>query len=223
MIKSWNDHMAGIFLCAWVICLEELMSIWHNKWTCHSWVFCPCKPHPFGNEYHTACCTLTTIMFVIELVEGKDTLPQMVKQEQQGKTAGLLLLLRMPQLYFHTARYIVLDSCFYVLKGIIELHKNGLFGCTLIKKRRYWPAGVLGDAMQQFFVVDGVNVGDNHAISGMQDGVVYNLWGMKEPDYVMMMMLSGGPLTAYDTCKEVVRKWMEGGIKVVCRFRYACL
>jgi hypothetical protein len=53
MIKSWNDHMAGIFLCAWVICLEESMSIWHNKWMCPGWVFCPRKPHPFGNEYHT--------------------------------------------------------------------------------------------------------------------------------------------------------------------------
>jgi hypothetical protein len=53
----------------------------------------------------------------------------------------------MLQSYFHTARYIVLDSGFCVLKGIIELRKNGLFGCALIKKRRYWPAGVPGDAM----------------------------------------------------------------------------
>jgi hypothetical protein len=37
MIKSWNDHMASIFLCAWVICLDESMSIWHNKWTCPGW------------------------------------------------------------------------------------------------------------------------------------------------------------------------------------------
>ena len=71
-------------------------------------------------------------MFVIELVEGKDAPPQMSKQFlQHGKTAGLLL--RMLQSYFHTARYIVLDSGFCVLKGIIELCKNGLFGCAQIK------------------------------------------------------------------------------------------
>jgi hypothetical protein len=75
MIKSWNDHMAGISLCAWVICLDESMSIWPNKWTCPGWVICPRKPHPFGNEYHTACCALSTIMFVIELVKGKDAPP----------------------------------------------------------------------------------------------------------------------------------------------------
>jgi hypothetical protein len=81
----------------------------------------------------------------------------------------------MLQSCFHTARYIVLDSGFCVLKGIIELRKNGLFGCALIKKRRYWPAGVPRDAMQQFFDANGVNVGDNHAIAGTMDGMAYNL------------------------------------------------
>ena len=133
MIKAWNDHMAAIFLAGWVICLDESMSIWHNKWTCPGWIFCPRKPHPFGNEYLTACCGLSNIMVLIELVEGKDAPAQIRKQfEQYGKTAGLLL--RMLQPYFHTARYIVLDSGFCVLKAIIELRKNGLFVCALIKK-----------------------------------------------------------------------------------------
>ncbi len=30
MIGAWNEHMAKIFLAAWVVCLDELMSIWHN-------------------------------------------------------------------------------------------------------------------------------------------------------------------------------------------------
>jgi hypothetical protein len=82
-------------------------------------------------------------MFVIELVEGKSSPPQIAKQfEEHGKTAGLLL--RMLQSYFHTARYIVLNYGFCVLKGIIELCKNGLFGCALIKKTEVlacWRAG----------------------------------------------------------------------------------
>ncbi len=76
--------------------------------------------------------------------------------------------------------------------------------------------------MQQFFDVDGVNVGDNHAILGTMDDVVYNLWGMKEPDYVMRMMATGGPLAVYESCREALRKWTDGGIEVVRRFRYAC-
>ena len=155
------------------------------------------------------------------MVEGKDTPPQILKQfSQHRKTVGLLL--HMLQLYFHTARYIVLNSGFCVLKGIIELHKNGLFGCALIKKWRYWPADIPGDAMQQFFDADGVNVGDNHAIAGTMDEVAHHLWGMKEPDYVMRMMSSGGPLSVYPMCKEAVCKWKEDGIEVIHRFRYTC-
>ena len=30
MIGAWNEHMATIFLAAWVVCLDESMSIWHN-------------------------------------------------------------------------------------------------------------------------------------------------------------------------------------------------
>jgi len=45
---------------------------------------------------------------------------------------------------------------------------------------------------------------------------------MKEPDYVMRMMATDGPLAAYDLCKEALHKWTEGGIEVVRRFRYAC-
>jgi len=76
--------------------------------------------------------------------------------------------------------------------------------------------------MKQLIDADEVNIRDNHAIAGTMDGVAYNLWGMKEPDYVMRKMATGGPLAAYDMCKEALRKWTESGIEVVRRFRYAC-
>ena len=71
MIAAWNKRMAEVFLAEWCICLDESMSIWHNRWTCPGWVYCPRKPHPFGNEYHSACCAITGVMFAIEIVEGK--------------------------------------------------------------------------------------------------------------------------------------------------------
>ena len=39
------------------------------------------------------------------------------------------------------------------------------------------------------------------------DDVIYNLWGMKEPDYVMSMMATGVRLLADDTCKDNVIRW----------------
>ena len=41
----------------------------------------------------------------------------------------------------------MLDSGFCVLKGIAELKKKGVFAAALIKKRRYWPKFIDGDAI----------------------------------------------------------------------------
>ena len=173
MLQAFNAHMASIFSSSWVICLDESMSIWHNKFTCPGWIYCPRKPHPYGNEYHTACCGKSHILFSLELVEGKDHPSQLQTEFDNlgGKTVGLLL--RMLKSYFATGKYVVLDSGFCVLKGIVELRKRGLFSCALIKKRRYWPTLVPSDTMQQYF--EEMDVGDTDAVSGTLDGIPYNL------------------------------------------------
>jgi hypothetical protein len=134
MIKEWNTHMVNVFLAGWVICLDKSMSIWHQRWTCPGWIFCPRKPHPFGNKYHTACCALSNILFLIELVEGMDSPPQVAREfTANGKTGGLLL--RMLRSYHHTGQYVVLED-FCVLKAIIDLQKVGVYSCALIKKQK---------------------------------------------------------------------------------------
>ena len=60
------------FRSSWVVCLDESMSIWFNRFTCPGWMYVPRKPHPFGNEYHTKACGECGIMDGIELMEGKD-------------------------------------------------------------------------------------------------------------------------------------------------------
>ena len=51
-----------------------------------------------------------------------------------GKTVGLFLC--MMKRYFATGRYVILDSGFYVLKGLIQLRKKGIFSFVVINKRR---------------------------------------------------------------------------------------
>ncbi len=186
MVKEWNSNMAAFFVCSWAICLDESMSIWYNRWTCPGWIFCPRKLHPFGNEWHTACCALCGVMFVIMLLEGKERPRELGWEELDklgGKTVGLLL--QMLKSYFATGKYVILDSGFCVLKALVELWKRGLFACALIKKRRYWPTLVPGDEMERHFAEEGKVARECDAIQGTMDGVVYNLWGMKEPNYVM--------------------------------------
>ena len=113
----------------------------------------------------------------------------------------------MLQSYFSSGRYIVLDSGFCVLnKAILALKTvGGLFAGALIKKRRYWltrvPGGTIDDRFQ------GKTVGDVDCIQGTcpTANIPYYLWGMKEPDYVMKIMATGGALTADDTCKATFR------------------
>lgn len=57
------------------------------------WVYCLRKPHPFGNEYHTACCGESGTMFTMEMVEQKDRCWELGAAEfiGYGNTAGLML------------------------------------------------------------------------------------------------------------------------------------
>ena len=171
MQDAWRSNMAEIFFPCWVVCLDESMSIWHCQWTCPGFVFCPRKPHPLGNEYHTICCAITGILFDFELVEGKDHQKELPPEMfvQFGKTGGLLL--RLTKTTHGSGRYVILDSGFCVLKAIVGLCQHGIFSGALIKKRRYWPALVPGDAIDQYF--EDKPVGSAAAVAGKLDGVPY--------------------------------------------------
>ena len=71
ILEAWNANMTEQFTPSWVSCLDESMSTWTNKYSCPRSMFVPRKPWPFGNEYHTLCCSLSGILWQMELVEGK--------------------------------------------------------------------------------------------------------------------------------------------------------
>ena len=73
VLEAWNSKMMEQFTPSWVSCLDESMSTWTNKYSCPGWMFVPQKPWPFGNEYHMVCCSLSGILWQMELVEGKDS------------------------------------------------------------------------------------------------------------------------------------------------------
>lgn len=203
LISAFGEHMTSLFSCSWVACLDESMIAWINRWTCPGWMVVPRKPHPMGNEVHTICCALSGIMFGIELVEGKDEPPEkpVDPTNAHGKTVGLLLRLCKP--LYATGCVVILDSGFCVLKGIIELLKNGVFASALIKKRRYWPRYVDGDAIDARMANKAV--GECDALHGTIDGTGYALFAMKEPDYTMKIMSTYGGLIVKDGERDSIR------------------
>ena len=99
--------------------------------------------------------------------------------------------------YFYTGRYVILDSGFCVLKGLIKLRKKGIFACAVINKRIYWPSMVSVKDIEDNF--GEVEVGEIDTIQGTVDDIIYNLWVTKEPNYVMKMMATGSILLVDDT------------------------
>ena len=65
-----------------------------------------------------------------------------------------------------------------------------------------------------------VEVGETYDIQGTVDDVIYNIWGMKDPTYVMKMMATCDQLLADETCNETARRQKENGEYSVKKFKY---
>ena len=84
---------------------------------------------------------------------------------------------------FSTGDFVVLDSGFCVSKGITALLDFGFCTAGLIKKRKYWPKGVPGDAIDQYFADKDVAYVDMlEAITEeVTEGKAFNIFFFKEP------------------------------------------
>ena len=139
MLEAWGENMQQSSMPGHVNCLDELMSVWTNKFTCPGFMFVPRKPWPFGNEYHSVCCCTSGIMWGIEMVEGKDHPWQLGQPQYDNLGSNIGLLLWILTTICFKGFIVILDSGFCMLKGIVELRKKGVFASAFIKKRWYWP------------------------------------------------------------------------------------
>ena len=79
---------------------------------------------------------------------------------------------------------------FGVLLSVIALKKMGVFSAALIKKRRYWPRYVKGEEIKAHF--EDAPVGDSKIFPGEINGVKFDLFCLKYPDYVMKLISTYG-------------------------------
>ena len=124
-----------------------------NKYTGLGFVVFPRKPHPKGNKYHTICCGESGIMYGWVIVEGRDPPIPMGRPEFETspnmKMVGLVL--RLTRALCITGKAVIMDSGFCVLKRLSEMRKRGFYGSALIKNMCYWPRGVYGNAINDYF------------------------------------------------------------------------
>ena len=96
------------------------------------------KPLPIENKWHTIACSDSGILFNVNSVEVKDAPVEHPHQKYSdtGKTVSLMLCLT--KMIHGTGNIVVLDYGFCVIHGLVDMKKKGVYGVTLIKKRRYW-------------------------------------------------------------------------------------
>lgn len=102
-------------MAGWVCCLNNLICILANMWTCHGWMCYPKISHPFGNEYHTICWGLSGIFQnrndIREGLNKGFTSRFQDKEYNQSHVTSL----------FYDKIYVILYSGFCALEGIIAL------------------------------------------------------------------------------------------------------
>ena len=74
-----------------------------------------------------------------------------------------------------------------------------------MKKRKYLPKYIKGDVIRQHF--DDKAVGDCDSWKGNMEEVPFHVYAMKEPDYVMSLMLMYG--TNLRSGKETWHGWVD--------------
>ena len=96
------------------------------------------------------------------------------------------MMLKTCKTFYDTCKAVVMDSGFYVSRGIFELERKGVYGASLIKKKNYWPKGVSGAAIGAHFEDKDVNHCEmlEASIGGLSFQVMYT----KETNYVMKIM-----------------------------------
>ena len=115
-----------------------------------------------------------------------------------------------------TGKLFVLDSGFCVLQALVELAKVGVFAHALVKKRQYWPKHVPGDEIIEHFKDKAVGYVD--ARQGNLDGIPFYLYGMKEPDYTMIIMATYGTLQQMGP--EKTQTFKLNNEKTTTKFKY---
>ena len=97
------------------------------------------------------------------------------KYSELGQTVGLML--RMHETFYGTEKGVVIDSGFFVSRGIIELERKGVYKASSIKKKKYFPKGVPGAAIDAHFEDKDVN--NCEMLEASIDGLLYQVMCMK--------------------------------------------
>ena len=119
-----------------------------------------------------------------------------------------LLSMEMTFPVWCTGLVISMDSGFCVSVGIIVMHNFGVYGQSLIKKRRYWPKNVPSEAINTYFASK--ELGSAKTFRQVFDGKPFLVNCHKDDRYVTKIMGTHGlinEISTHKTNRRVAREW----------------
>ena len=122
-----------------------------------------------------------------------------------GSTWGMMMRTENP--LFGTWEAVVVDSGFCMLKGLVGMLANWVYGTKVTKKKRYCPKYCKGDVIEAF--LRDKEVGDIYAVCGDLEGQKYKIHCMKEDDCAMKLFGTHGLL--YKHCRKTLRTYKNIG------------
>ena len=134
---------------------------------------------------------MSVVVFFVEILEGNDQPTERGKpyfEADCGATGGLIMHTKKPM--FGTGKTEVMDSGFCVMKELVGMLAHGVYGTTVIKKKRYCTKYCKGDAIEAFF--QDKDVGGVYGVFGDIYGHKYKIHCMNESNYVMKLFSTHG-------------------------------
>ena len=108
----------------------------------------------------------------------------------------------------HTGKVVSMDCGFFVLVRITAMHNFGVYGKSLIKKQRYWPKNVPGDAIDSYFA--NKELGSAKTFRQVFDGNPFLVHCHKDDRYVTKIMSTHGlinEISTHKTYRRVAGEW----------------
>ena len=148
--RNGTKNMGEKFNLNWINVINKITMEWHNK-SPPGFMRVGRKPHPFENDCYTTCCDITSILWRAQILYGKDRLAHLIQNIHYNIGRKSWIVLKICKPLFSMGKCVVMGSGFCVANDIVSLAAKGVYACTLIKMRYYFPKSVPWDLINRNF------------------------------------------------------------------------
>ena len=173
----WNNNMNMSFVVSY---LDESSMLPRTK--AYDDMYVQKNPCLLCNDYHSICCCISGLMYANHWAGYNRPRETFVDDTKIAQWSPLLLYLCKS--IFHIVMVLIFDCYFCIfIANIVLICVCLCFKIHFFKKKRgHWTKYVDWANSNSHFTKK--DIGDSGVLHGRMDNILFNILGMKEPDYV---------------------------------------